>query len=282
MSRTLSPTVRRRRLARILRGLREEAGLTLDVAAKQAGIARATLGKIETGDLKRLRLAELDALAQLYEVDNEARLAMHRLARESSERGWWLRYKDVFGAKALPDFEAEASCIRTFQPQVVPGLLQTQSYIEAVFMGTNACGADEIERHVTARLERQHILTHPYPPDYSAVIDEAVLRRPAGGSTVMRGQLDHLTQMAARPHIAVHVLPFSVGMHAASLGSFTIMDFPDPTDPSLGHSESPTSILFVEEDNDLRRYDAMWREVHNASLTVKQSVDFINEVASDL
>ncbi|MFW5416003.1 helix-turn-helix domain-containing protein [Nocardiopsis sp. CNT-189] len=282
MSRTLSPTVRRRRLARVLRQLRDEARLTLDAAAKQAGIARATLGKIETAELKRVRLSDLDSLAVLYEIDNSTRLALHQLAKDSSERGWWSKYKDVFGGKALPDFEAEASCIRTFQAQVVPGLLQTSDYIEAVFTGTNAFVAEEVARHVDARVERQKILTHAYPPDYTVILDEAALRRQAGSATVMKEQLEHLAYMTTRPHIALHVLPFSAGMHAASLGSFTIMDFPDPSDPSLAHTENPTSILFVEEETELRRYEAMWREAHNASLTVKQSVEFIKQIASSL
>ncbi|GAA4905454.1 helix-turn-helix domain-containing protein [Streptomonospora salina] len=282
MTRSLSPTVRRRRLARVLRQLREAAKLTLDAAAKQSGVPRATLGKLETAELKRIRLSDLDSLARLYEVDNESRLAMHQLAKDATERGWWSKYKDVFGAQALPDFEVEASIIKTFQPQVIPGLLQTPAYTRAVFTGTNAFAEDEVKRHVDARMERQRILTHPYPPEYAAIIDEAALRRPAGGPRCTSEQLHHLIDMARLPHVTVHVLPFSAGMHAASLGGFVIMEFPEASDPSIAHSETPTASLFVEAEEEIRRYDAMWREAHNASLTVAQSIDFINDVISTL
>ncbi|GAB3466228.1 helix-turn-helix transcriptional regulator [Streptomonospora sediminis] len=282
MSRTLSPTVRRRRLARVLRGLREEAGMTLDKASHQAELPRATLGKLETGDLKRVRLADLDSLARLYEVDNKTRLAMHQLAKDAEQRGWWSKYKDVFGPGSLPDFEAEASVIRTYEAQVIPGLLQTQAYARAVFTGTNAFAEEEIKRHVDARMERQRILSHAYPPEYAAIIDEAALRRPAGGTQAMQEQLQHLTELATHRHITINVLPFAAGMHAANLGGFMIMNFPDDADPVIAYAETPTSILFVEEEDEIRRHDAMWREALNASLTVVQSIGFINEVASSL
>ncbi|MBB6170763.1 transcriptional regulator with XRE-family HTH domain [Nocardiopsis mwathae] len=282
MKRPLSPTVRRRRLGRVLRALREEAGLKLDEAAKQSGIPRATLGKMETAELKRIRLADLDALASLYKRDDKSRRAMHQLAKDATQLGWWSNYKDVFGARALPDFEAEASFIRTYQAQVIPGLLQTAEYTRAVFMGTNAFDDDEIQRHVDARMERQRILASLRPPEYSAIIDEAALRRPAGGNSAMKEQLLHLIHMAARPHMTVHVLPFSAGMHAANLGGFQILDFPEPADPAIGYTETPTSILFVEGEDEIRRYDAMWREAHNAALTVAQSIDFIKEVIASL
>ncbi|MFD0773080.1 helix-turn-helix domain-containing protein [Streptomonospora algeriensis] len=282
MSRTLSPTVRRRRLARVLRGLREKAGLTLEKASKQADLPRATLGKLETADLKRVRLTDLDSLARLYEVDDKTRLAMHQLAKDAEQRGWWSKYKDVFGPGSLPDFEAEASVIRTYEAQVIPGLLQTRAYARAVFTGTNAFAEDEIQRHVDARMERQHILSHAYPPEYAAIIDEAALRRPAGGARAMQEQLHYLTELATRRHVMIHALPFAAGMHAANLGGFMIMDFPEDADPAIAYSETPTSILFVEEEEEIRRHDAMWREALNASLTVAQSIDFIKEVAASL
>ncbi|MDT0300679.1 helix-turn-helix domain-containing protein [Streptomonospora wellingtoniae] len=282
MSRTLSPTVRRRRLARVLRGLREAAGLTLDTASKQAALPRATLGKLETADLKRLRLTDLDSLARLYAVDDKTRLAMHQLAKDAEQRGWWSKYRDVFSPGSLPDFEAEASVIRTYEAQVVPGLLQTREYACAVFTGTNAFAEDEVKRHVDARMERQYILKHPYPPEYAAIIDEAVLRRPAGGRQAMVEQLHHLAELATLRHVTIHVLPFAAGMHAANLGGFMIMDFPDDADPAIAYAETPASILFVEEEEDIRRNDAMWREALNASLTVAQSIDFIEEVATSL
>jgi hypothetical protein len=254
----------------------------LDAAAKSSGVPRATVGKIETAESRRTRTRDLDALADLYEVDRDTREALHRLSRESKEKGWWSRYKDVFEATGLPAFEVEASLIRTYEAQVVPGLLQTPEYTRAVFTGTNTYAEAEIQRHVEARMERQGILARFYPPEYAAIIDEAALRRPAGSCAVMREQIDHLAHMATRPNISIHVLPFSAGMHAANLGGFQIMEFSELTDPTVCFAEIPTAGLFLEEENEVRRYDALWREAHNASLTASQSIDFLQEVAASL
>ncbi|MBB6119177.1 helix-turn-helix domain-containing protein [Nocardiopsis algeriensis] len=282
MRHTFSPTVRRRRLARILRDLREESGDTLDIAAKKSGIPRATLGKMETATLKRIRTAHIDALAELYGVDRSAWEGMHQLAKDASESGWWSKYKDVFNATGLPSFEVEASFIRVYEAQVVPGLLQIPAYTRAVFLGANAYSEERIQRHIKARMERQKILGVLHPPEYAAIIDESALRRHAGGATVMQEQFQHLIEMATRPNIAIQVLPFSAGMHAANLGSFQIMEFPEPRDPTIGYAETPTSTLYVESSEDIRRYDAMWREASSAALTVSQTIDFLQDLLESI
>jgi transcriptional regulator with XRE-family HTH domain len=282
MKRSFSPTIRRRRLARILRDLREESSDTLEQAAKKSGVPRATLGKMETASLKRIRPTHLDALAELYKVDKGAWESMHQLAKDAAELGWWSKYKDVFSATGLPSFEVEASFIRVYEAQVIPGLLQTPGYTRAVFLGANAYSEERIERHVRARMERQEILDRLHPPEYAAIIDEVALRRHAGDRAVMREQFEHLVQMATRPNIAIQVLPFSAGMHAANLGSFQIMEFPEPSDPTIGYAETPTSTIYVESADEIRQYDAMWREASSAALTVAQTIDFVRDVVESL
>ena len=215
-------------------------------------------------------------------MDEESWRSLHQLAKDASERGWWSKYKDVFSASGLPSFEVEAACIRSYQGQVLPGLLQTSAYTRAVFTGTNTFQEEQIHRHVAGRMKRQEIFERLYPPEYIAIIDEAALRRFAGGPEVMREQLGHLTSMAQRPRVSLHVLPFSAGMHAANLGSFQILEFPEPTDPTIGYMETPTCTIFSEEDEEIRRYEAMWREAHNAALTAVQSVSFVRDMITSL
>lgn len=282
MQRPHSPTIRLRRLGFELRHLRETHRLTLDEASRRSGVPRTTLSKIETAESRRTRTRDLDALADLYEVTDETREAFHQLYRESKEKGWWYRYKELFGTSGLPAFEVEASLIRTYEAQVIPGLLQTPEYTRAVFTGTNAYADTEIQRHVDARMERQSILARLYPPEYAAIIDEAALRRPAGTTETMRDQLQHLAHMATRQHVSIHVLPFEAGMHAANLGGFQIMEFAEQADPTVCFAEVPTAGLFLEEESEVRRYDAIWREAHNAALTVTQSINFIKEAIISL
>ncbi|WP_039831405.1 helix-turn-helix domain-containing protein [Nocardiopsis valliformis] len=282
MNHGFSPTIRRRRLARILRDYREESGHTLDTAAKESGVPRSTIGRLEGPEGKRIQTAHLDALARLYNMDEESWRSLHQLAKDAGERGWWSKYKDVFSTNGLPSFEVEASCIRTYQAQVLPGLLQTADYTRAVFTGTGAFQEEQVQRHVAGRLKRQEILERLYPPEYIAIVDEAALRRFAGGPEVMREQLEHLTDVAQRPRVSIHVLPFSAGIHAAHLGSFQILEFPEPTDPTIGYMDTPTCKIFSEEDEEIRRYEAMWREAHNASLTAAQSMTFIQDLSASL
>lgn len=274
----ISPTVRRRRLARELRRLRETCDLKLSTAAQQAKIPLSTLSNIENAEARRIKARDLDALAALYEAPEEIRAALHELAQESKEQGWWSSYKDVFGGNALPDFEVEASMIRSYECMVVPGLLQTPEYSEAVFLGGGAYSKAEVQRHVTARIQRQHILGRHKPPHLWAVIDEAALRRELDDPTIMRDQLQHLLNMATRHNIDIQVLPFSAGMHAGMSGSFVLLDFPGELDPSLVYTETATDSLFVQEPESVQRFVTIFSHLNAAALRTSHTIQFIRKI----
>lgn len=156
-------------------------------------------------------------------------------SRQAKERGWWQSC-----ASAIPEWfqvyvglEAEASSIRVYESELVHGLLQTSDYYRA-FLRTApaAVDEDEAERKIEVRLARQERLTGDDPPEYWAVLNEAVIRRVVGGAEVMRRQLDHITGPSELPHVNVQVLPFSAGVHPAMEGAFRILGFPDPADPT--------------------------------------------------
>ncbi|GAA1468732.1 helix-turn-helix domain-containing protein [Nocardiopsis exhalans] len=277
-----SPNIRRRRLGHVLRGLREEAGLTLDAAAKGAGVPRSTLGRMETAEARRLRHTDLDALADFYEVDPETRGGMHGLAREAKEPGWWSKYKDVFGERALPDWEAEAAAIRTFQPQLIPGLFQTPSYAAAIFRGGRATADENIERLVEARVNRQQILNRVHPPRMTAVIDEAALHRLVGGREVMKEQLEHLGHLAVRHNIDVQVLPYTAGEHLGMEGAFTILEFPEPRDTPITFVETATTGLALETPEELDAYNVAFSNVQGVALSTSLSAKFIDDAVKAL
>ena len=113
--------------------------------------------------------------------------------------------------------EGAASVIRTFELQFVNGLFQTEGYARAVTsLGNRTAPAEEIDRRVSVRLNRQSALTSPDPPQVWSVVDEAVLRRPVGGREVMRAQLAHVVEVASLPQVTVQVVPFARGGHAAA------------------------------------------------------------------
>ncbi|WP_150254379.1 helix-turn-helix domain-containing protein [Nocardiopsis deserti] len=277
-----SPNIRRRRLGHVLRSLRVEAKLTLEAAAKGSGVPRATLGRMETAEARRLRRTDLDALADFYEVDAETRDGIHELAQQAKQSGWWSQYKDVFGERALPDWEAEAATIRTFETQLIPGLFQTPQYAAAVFRGGRAITEDEIARPVEARINRQHILNRVKPPRMTAVLDEAALHRLVGGREVMHEQLEHLGHLAIRHNIDVQVLPYEAGEHLGMEGSFTILDFPEPKDTPIIYVETATTSLFLERPEEIEEYNVVFGNLQGIALSTSQSAKFISSTVKSL
>ncbi|MFD3683892.1 helix-turn-helix domain-containing protein [Nocardiopsis sp. NPDC058631] len=277
-----SPSVRRRRLSAELRRLRAKSGLTLFDAAKHAGMGKSNLSKIEQAESKTVPAVTLDKLLDLYEVeDADTRASMHQLSKLAGQRGWWSLYKD-FMPQTLVDFEAEACAIRTYESQVVPGLLQTPAYADAIFRANRVRDDNEITQRVTARVARQSILNRVDPPTYLVILDEGALHRVVGSVDVMREQLRHLAHMAARHNIDIYVLPFSAGAHTSTEGNYLIMDFPDPRDASIVYLENPTSTMFLEEDHQIRSYNDMFGSTQSCSMTPAQTLKFINHRVQEL
>ena len=252
-----SPTVLRMILGRQLQALREKAGLSYVQAAEAIYSSEWTLRRIEAGKgaLKPLNIKSLliaYGVTDVREIDT-----FLALARDASKPGWWHQYGD-----ALPDWfkvavglEESASQIRAYEPQVVPGLLQTAQYARAITAASFPDeGEDEQERRVSLRLARQDLLKRPAPPEYQVLLEETVLRRAIGGPAVMRCQLEHLIQAAASPHVTVQVLPFSAGWHPAMYGMFWVYRFPDNAVPDVVYSEALTSATYLNKPEDTAQY----------------------------
>lgn len=282
VQKTYSPSVRRRRISAQLRRFREEKGLTTTQAGEAVGWKQQKISKIESGEQKAVPAEELDALLDAYEVkDAEVRASLYECARLAKQRGWWSRYRGLMSI-ALPDFEAEANVIRTYECQVIPGLLQTPDYADSIFRANQVRQDEEIAKRLTARLKRQEILNRVDPPSYWVIVDEAALRRVIGSIETMRVQLRYLTHMAVRHNVDIQVLPFSSGAHPSTMGSFVIMDFPDPMDASIGYVETPTSSVYVEEDHDLREFVSIFGATQGSALSPARSLEFISDVIDSL
>ena len=274
MPRGKGPTVRRRRLAAELRRLRDAAGLTIDEVGEKLECSASKISRIETG---HVGVTPRDArdLLELYGVQGDDREALVQLAREARTRGWWHAYSEVFTG-AFVGLEADASSLRAFQALLVPGLLQTEDYARAVIraMRPDAEEAD-IERRVVARMERQRLVTDAAPPEYWAVLDEAVLHRLVGGPKVMAAQLSKLLELAAMPHMTIQVVPFGTGAHPGMEGPFVILGFPEQADPDVVYVDSTTSGAYLELPADVRRYSLMFDHLRAAALKPDDSVGLI-------
>ncbi len=251
------PTVLRMLLGTQLRRLRDASGVTREGAGWEI---RASESKISRMELGRVGFKERDVadLLSLYGVtDAEERASLLKLARDANSPGWWHRYGDVLPSwfQSYLGLEAAAALIRSYEVQFVPGLLQTPAYARAVvLLGHRGAGAEEVDRRVGLRMQRQELLRRPRPPQLWAVVDEAAVRRPIGGAEVMREQLTALIEATRSPHVRLQIIPFDAGGHAAAGGAFTILRFGDQDLPDIVYIEQLTSAIYLDKREDLDYY----------------------------
>lgn len=253
------PTVLRMILGRQLKALREKAGMTFDQAAEAIATSSYTIRRMERAE-GGLRAMTVKSLLMAYGVTDVREIdAFLTLARDASKPGWWHSYNDVLPSwfTTFVGLEEAASMIRGYDPHWIPGLLQTGDYARAsVRTGFPDASEDEVRRRVELRLARQHILSRPDPPRVWLILDENTLRRPAAttGPEIMRAQIDMLIEAAARPNIAVQVLPFAAGLHPAMYGPFRIFRFDAEEQPDIVYGETMTSAYYVDKPEETAAY----------------------------
>jgi len=237
------------------------------------------MSRIETGQVS-VHHGDVADLLEIYGVsDKELRAELIDLARQSRLKGWWHRHRDTFkrGFDSYIGLEAEACGLRTYQGQVIPGLLQTERYAREVIrvISTGQIPAEALDKKVTVRLNRQELLTRADPVALHVVLDEAVLRREVGGAETMAEQCKALLDMSNLPNIVVQILPFSAGAHTALDGEFSILEFPNSKDPNIVYLEQKTSGLILEEPSELECYNEMFTQLSGQALDPGRSATFI-------
>jgi len=281
MVRGPSPTVRRRRLAAELRRLRDAAELTIDEVGEKLECSASKISRIETGHVG-VTPRDVRDMLEVYGIEDDEREALVQLSREARKKGWWHSYNEVFTG-AFVGLESDASSLRTHQALLVPGLLQTEGYMRAVIRAIRPDWTEaDVDRRVVARVTRQKLLTDPHPPEYWAVIDEAVLRRTTGSPAIMRAQLQRLIELAALPHVTLQVVPFSAGAHAGMEAPFLILGFPEQADPDVVYVENTTSGVYLEQPSDVHRYTLMFDHLRAAALKPDDTVVMVKEAADRL
>jgi transcriptional regulator with XRE-family HTH domain len=275
--------VRARQLAVEIRQLRELKMLTGEEAAARLGWSASKVSRIETGR-SPVSISDLRRLLDLYEVPAIRREWLVELARTADQRGWWEAYASAVreSYSALIAVETSAQSLFQFENSVVPGLLQTEAYVEEVVRsGLLAKPLGVVAQRVEVRLNRQAALTRQEEPlGLTAVLDEAVLRRQVGGPEVMREQLLHLADMAARPNITLQVLPFTRGSHPAIDGSFSIYLFPGIIESEVVFLEHMTSDIFIEQEAEVTRYRLAFDRLQEIALEPEDSIALITQVAN--
>ncbi|MFG1675696.1 helix-turn-helix domain-containing protein [Micromonospora sp. NPDC049282] len=275
-------TVPRRQLGRYLRKLREEARMTVKAAADALEWSTPKIWRIETGATS-MRSLDVEAMCKIYRASPDLTEALMGLAKETKGRGWWHSYGD-----AIPEWfelyvglEAAAARLRTYEAQLVPGLLQTEAYATRVLeVARPDMSHGEIERRVAVRRGRQALLTRASPraPQFDVLLDEAVLQRGVDGE-----QLERLIMVSRQPNVSLRVIPSAVGLHQGNMtsGTFTILDFEGGVEPSLVYSDSLTGALYLDKPGEVATYGEAWVAMEKLALTAVQSRKLIASIAEE-
>lgn len=268
-------------MARELVRLREAAGLTIEQAAGSAGISMSHLSRVERAHVG-VRLPVVKVLLGTYGADADTIAYLVGVAKEASQRGWWHQYVGSIPAQYATyiGFESEAAQIWSFDANTMPGLLQTEAYARAMFQGGASRFSDEeITRRVEVRVQRQAMLTRDDPPKVWIVMDEAVIRRQVGGHATLKDQLDHIAEVATLPHVDIQMLPFAVGAHPGTPGSFIVLRFAEPADPPVVYIETMAGDLYPESQDDIGGAILAFDRLRAMALSPDDSIALIREAA---
>ena len=283
-------TVPRRQLGRYLRRAREDAGITREAAARELEWSVQKLWRIENG-ASSMRAIDVRNMGELYRTDLALTEALMALARETKAKGWWHAYGDAVPAffELYVGLEAAAEKIRMYEPELVPGLLQTKEYThEVIQVFEPDLTEEDREKRVAIKLARQNLLRRRLPPapELEVILSEAVLRRPLRNRGAMAAQLRHLISVPDElPNVTVRVLPLDAGLHkAGGAGAFAILDFADGganPEPSTVYSEGPTGALYLDKPAEVAAYEGIWASLDKLALDERQSHSLIASVAEE-
>jgi transcriptional regulator with XRE-family HTH domain len=278
------PTIRRRRLGAALRRLREGSGMSLDAVAKELGWSTSKVSRIELAKIAvtpadvRALLGVLDALSEEVET-------LVSLASEDRQPGWWRQYAEVLPPwfEGYLSLESEAARLLAYESEVVPGLLQTEQYAAEVLRQSSYTQLpDEAARAAELRRARQVRLVGPDPIHLDAVINEGALRRVVGDRKVMCGQLTRLLETVELPNVALRVLPFAAGAHPGVDGSFTVLEFSDPSNPRIVYLDRMTDSEYLDSLRDVAAYRHAHERLRASALSVNDSHQMISRLLREL
>jgi transcriptional regulator with XRE-family HTH domain len=279
------PTVQRMLVGAKLRRLRTDLGLSREEAAEAIRASEWKIHRLENGQVGFKERDLVDLLARYRVTDPDEVTELLAMAREANAPGWWQRYTDVLPQwfRAYVDLESAATLIRTYEGQLVPGLLQTDDYMRAVIHGAHLDeSVEEVGRRVRLRMARQTLLTREHPPRLWAVVDEAALRRPVGGREVMRGQVERLIEAAKLPNVTLQILGFDSGAHPAMVGSFSVLRFPDQELPDVVYLEHLTSASYLSKPEEVDRYLHVMESICVRAAPPDQTVELLDQILDDL
>lgn len=236
----------------------------MDEAKKAISVGKQTIWRMETGQPVRLRLIDVERLCQVYGADDTKTAVLLGLAEEAQSKGWWNAFDDAIPQdfNLFVGLEQSAQRLTSYQPLLVPGLLQTVEYRrEVLWSEFPNMETSEVERRIELSQHRKVRLADTENPIQLAIIvDELALRRPIGGPEVMASQIRHLLEFGTLENISIRLVPKSVGMHIGMItNNFVLMEFPPHprahlTEPPIVFVQGYTGGLYLEKASEVAIY----------------------------
>jgi len=274
-----SPTVRRRELGFLLRKLRTDRGLSVEDVMARLLFSATKISRLETG---RAGASPRDIrdLCDLYEVtDPVERERLMTLARAGKQRAWWQEFALPYATYV--GLEAEAASISDYNSDIVTGLLQVADYARSMFEAAEPpLDRATIGQRVEARIRRQVLLTQDGSPHFHCILDEGALRRPVGGSAVMRAQLERIIEVASLPKVTFQLIPLDLGAHPALDSTFVILEFEEPMVNDVVYVEGFVGNIYLENAADLERYKQMFSRLRSMALDPADSIALVARIAA--
>jgi transcriptional regulator with XRE-family HTH domain len=286
----VSPFILRRRLRTELIAARVAKNLTQQQVAEAMDWSMSKMNRIEKAK-SGIGTNDLKELLRLYDITGkEPTEYLLGLGREARKSPWWASYSDVAPAELLElmNYESASSAINQFETMFVPGILQTEDYASAVLRAfyndkvTDENSAERASRLIHLRTKRVELLTSKNAPEFSFVLDESVIRRPVGSTSIMSQQLQHLVNVMELPNVAIQVAPFSIGLYPGMNGAFELVHFEDTPGDDVVFLEGTDGDLISDKPEKTNHYLEAFRQITSVSLSRSDSVDRLLKAAGDL
>jgi transcriptional regulator with XRE-family HTH domain len=279
LSEAYGATIAKRGLARRLKELRVQEGYTANQVCDRLNWGRGKVGRFEANSWVRPELSDIRDLARLYKNSDLAEL--EELAQRARQRAWWREYPDVFDNE-FPGYESDASSIRVIMPLVLPGLLQTLPYMQAL-LASGSKSPEWRERALRARLRRQQILDRDdgTAPELIALITEASLRYEWGEPGDRRAQLRHLLKTSGRSGVELRLLPLSNGLHPGMSTLVNIFRFPGEEEPVV-FLENDADIHEIDDPEKVEAYDRIFDQIRAAALSTADTAEHLEKLIATL
>ncbi|MFE7115281.1 helix-turn-helix transcriptional regulator [Streptomyces sp. NPDC057654] len=280
-------SVYRRQLSAQLKELHDQSGRTLAEVGQVIEVNQGSLSRIMNGD-RGTSPVLVKAILDCYGVtDPAAREDILDLVRadQAQRQKWWHKYSAVINTTQYGGYlelEQSSTTLRSYEPQLIPGLLQTPEYARQVITSMRVdLNAKQVETLVDVRMKRQALLAREDAPKLWAVIDEAALRRISGAPAVLKGQVEHLLDFEPRTNITLQLLPFDAGFHPGLYGSFMLMGFPEPN-PDVVWVENLTNSVYFEGSEDVGRYTEVFDHLRATALGPPETRSRIKNMIKEL